>query len=214
MAGDRAVAIESSNTLGVEVQGPGLVRLPGQECLGSCSYSLLTGTVATLTAEPVGPARFVGWEGGCTGTASECGVTIDSDKSVVARFAYLNNKKPFLKKVRRISDRSMPLVIGCGGSEACHLRLSGKFRGQSGKGSLEPLFFDIAAGERRQVNLLQGQSAGTKTTMNKAARRGKPVQLSVDLIDLDTSMVSRMAINEKPACADCIENKKKNNKRD
>lgn len=45
-----------------------------------------SGTVVTLTATPDPGSPWVGWQGACTGTATTCTLTMDSDKSVTANF--------------------------------------------------------------------------------------------------------------------------------
>ena len=45
-----------------------------------------SGTVVTLTAVPDPGSPWVGWAGACTGTATTCTLTMNSDKSVTANF--------------------------------------------------------------------------------------------------------------------------------
>ena len=80
--------------LSVAIQGgggkaTGSVRMTAPaafQCAASCAFTLDNGVVATLLAQPVAGARFLGWSGACTGT-SACTVTLDVAKSVAARFA-------------------------------------------------------------------------------------------------------------------------------
>jgi hypothetical protein len=53
---------------------------------GTCSAKFGKGTAVTLSAVPDPGSVWVGWTGGCTGTALSCTVTINSDTSVQANF--------------------------------------------------------------------------------------------------------------------------------
>jgi hypothetical protein len=48
--------------------------------------SYAPGTVVTLTATPDPGSPWVGWAGACSGTATTCTLTMNSDKSVTANF--------------------------------------------------------------------------------------------------------------------------------
>ncbi|HYC36630.1 MAG TPA: DUF4214 domain-containing protein [Usitatibacter sp.] len=86
-SGQAAVAM---HTLAVEKAGAsapeGTVTATGASinCGTTCSASVVEQTVVTLTANP-GTARFAGWYGACSGTAT-CTVTMNQAKSVVAVF--------------------------------------------------------------------------------------------------------------------------------
>jgi hypothetical protein len=54
----------------------------------SASASFPSGTVVTLTAQPILTARFSAWGGDCSGSGA-CVVTMDGDKSVTAEFSLL-----------------------------------------------------------------------------------------------------------------------------
>jgi uncharacterized repeat protein (TIGR02543 family) len=54
---------------------------------GTCSVSLASGTVVTLTEAPIAGHTFAGWGGGvCTGTATTCVVTMSQARTVTASF--------------------------------------------------------------------------------------------------------------------------------
>jgi hypothetical protein len=58
----------------------------GISCGASCSSSLTSGTVVTLTASPAAGSTFAGWSGaGCAGTGA-CSVTMNAAQSVTATF--------------------------------------------------------------------------------------------------------------------------------
>lgn len=66
----------------------GVVRLVSPtsfECAQSCTLDLDQGLAATLVAAPRAGARFVRWQGACTGS-STCAVTLDSARNVTAVF--------------------------------------------------------------------------------------------------------------------------------
>jgi hypothetical protein len=58
----------------------------GIDCGTDCSEVYDAGTVVTLTAVPDTGSSFVRWSGGCSGTETTCQVTMDTHKSVTARF--------------------------------------------------------------------------------------------------------------------------------
>lgn len=79
-------------TLTVNFQGSGTGTVTsstsGFSCAStavSCVDSFPAGTTVTLAATPIAPSAFVGWSGGCTGTAA-CVVLLQSDTIVTATF--------------------------------------------------------------------------------------------------------------------------------
>jgi len=58
----------------------------GINCGTACRARFDPNTTVTLTAKPGTGSRFLGWQHGCSGKA-RCTITIDSAKSVTARFA-------------------------------------------------------------------------------------------------------------------------------
>lgn len=76
-------------TLQVTVEGPGAGSVSsapsGVNCGNDCSEDYASGTTVTLTASADSGATFLGWGGACAGTDT-CVVTMDSAKSVSARF--------------------------------------------------------------------------------------------------------------------------------
>lgn len=58
----------------------------GINCPGDCSESYKDSTLVTLTAIPDADSLFTGWQGACTGTATQCKVSMNSAKSVTAGF--------------------------------------------------------------------------------------------------------------------------------
>lgn len=74
----------------------------GISCPGTCSANVVPGTSVTLTAAPAADESFVEWTGGgCAGRALTCVVSVDSAKSVTARFAklllYANSKQTLFR---------------------------------------------------------------------------------------------------------------------
>jgi hypothetical protein len=97
--------------------------MPGITCGSDCDHSGTT--TVTLTAAPVSPITFIrpdgstvtetsvfqGWEGGgCSGMSTTCTVTMDTDKSVIAKFgtddfpAPSSSSPASMPTIPRISD--------------------------------------------------------------------------------------------------------------
>jgi hypothetical protein len=57
----------------------------GINCGTTCSATLGSGTVVTLTASPASSSRFAGWGGACSGTGG-CTVTIGAATQITANF--------------------------------------------------------------------------------------------------------------------------------
>ena len=53
----------------------------------NCTWTFTPNTVVTLAATPDPGQTFLGWSGGCTGTASVCAVTMDRARTVIAQFS-------------------------------------------------------------------------------------------------------------------------------
>jgi Divergent InlB B-repeat domain len=70
----------------------------GISCGSGCAMSYATGTLVTLTATAASGSRFVGWSGGCSGTAP-CTVVGNSALTVGAAFNVLSRGQ--LKRVQR-----------------------------------------------------------------------------------------------------------------
>jgi hypothetical protein len=59
----------------------------GIDCGSDCQEGYAVGTQVTLTANAGVASRFVAWSGACAGSALQCLVTVDANKSVTATFA-------------------------------------------------------------------------------------------------------------------------------
>src|SRR2546425_7467839 len=59
----------------------------GITCGASCSASFNVGTMVTLTVVPGTQARFKGWGGACSGTATTCTLTMTDNLSVTGTFS-------------------------------------------------------------------------------------------------------------------------------
>ena len=85
----------STYTLGVTKTGSGAaagtVRTTpgGISCGTACTAAYLAGASVTLTATSTSGARFNGWGGACSGTASSCTVSMTAANSVTADFTAL-----------------------------------------------------------------------------------------------------------------------------
>ncbi len=77
------------STLSVVVTGTGTGVVtsspPGIDCGTTCVAIFASGTSVTLTATPAEGSTFVGWSGGCVGTAP-CVIVLSDNQTVVAQF--------------------------------------------------------------------------------------------------------------------------------
>ena len=112
------------NALTVTVSGNGTVRgnIDGISCGGgACTYRYPVGTRVSLSATAARGARFAGWSGECSGTASRCSLVLEDDLTVGAKFAG-GPAPPPASKLRLSVDREATLsgatvstVLGCQG---------------------------------------------------------------------------------------------------
>jgi Divergent InlB B-repeat domain len=81
--------LDASAALSVRLQGSGTVRsdVPGVLCSAACATSWNRGSQVLLTATPAAGQRFVGWSGACQGATLNCGLILEGDAAVTARFA-------------------------------------------------------------------------------------------------------------------------------
>jgi uncharacterized repeat protein (TIGR02543 family) len=90
---------EPVNTLAVALSSGGQVALsnPAKTCTSNCSTDYtgsLAGASVTLSAVPVDSTyTFTGWSGACSGTATNCTVTMSADRSVTANFKAASTSK-------------------------------------------------------------------------------------------------------------------------
>jgi hypothetical protein len=88
----------------------------GISCGATCSASFNEGTVVTLTASPAAGSTFAGWSG-CDSepSATECEVTMGTDKSVSANFAPITHTLTVEKTgIGSGTVTSSPAGISCG----------------------------------------------------------------------------------------------------
>uniref|UniRef100_UPI0025CF7644 S8 family serine peptidase n=1 Tax=Thiocapsa sp. TaxID=2024551 RepID=UPI0025CF7644 len=87
---NRLLFTGSDNTVGLTVRkaGLGTVRSspPGIDCGATCSARFARNTSVALTALPATGYTFSGWSGNCSGTATTCTLSMNTDKSVTATF--------------------------------------------------------------------------------------------------------------------------------
>lgn len=98
-------------------QGAGVVTsLPaGLDCGLTCTVSAAHGAVITLTATPDPLARFIGWQGACSGTAMTCTMSLTTSQTVTATFGYQQYPLTVTKSGSGAgSITSVPPAIDCG----------------------------------------------------------------------------------------------------
>jgi phospholipase C len=84
-------AIQNAVALTVSLAGAGtgtVASVPsGIGCAPTCSASFTLGTSVTLTETPAANSTFAGWTGGgCSGSNSTCGLTLNTSQQVTATF--------------------------------------------------------------------------------------------------------------------------------
>lgn len=79
----------STSTLSVGRSNPGTVTSSpaGIACGSTCSAKYAPGSAVSLTATPPAGQSFLGWSGGCSGTAPTCTITLNADVKVQASFS-------------------------------------------------------------------------------------------------------------------------------
>ncbi len=84
-------AIQNAVVLTVILAGTGtgtVASVPsGIGCAPTCSASFSPGTSITLTQTPATNSTFAGWAGGCSGSSSTCGLTLNTSQQVTATFS-------------------------------------------------------------------------------------------------------------------------------
>jgi beta-glucosidase len=82
--------VQTSNTLTVTKGGSGSGTVSSStgaiSCGTTCSASIASGTVITLTAAADASSTFSGWSGACSGSAATCVVTVTAAQAVTATF--------------------------------------------------------------------------------------------------------------------------------
>ncbi len=104
--------------LGVQVIGVGQVQSApaGLDCSSLCAADFDAASTVTLTAIPASGFRFVGWNDGCTGSAT-CSVTMDQLRNVLATFEPIPGAQIYTLSVAITgsgSVASLPAGINCG----------------------------------------------------------------------------------------------------
>lgn len=82
------LAITQTHSLAITRTGPGRVRSKpdGILCGDTCTSAYPAGATVTLTVNPGSGARYTGWGGDCSGTATTCTEVMTSSRSVTTDF--------------------------------------------------------------------------------------------------------------------------------
>ena len=98
LAKQNVTVIEPVHRLSLAISGSGSVKFssPSKTCTSSCTtdYPEAQAPAITLTATAGSRSTFTGWSGACSGTATTCTVSMNSDKSVTATFGKSSGSKP------------------------------------------------------------------------------------------------------------------------
>ena len=86
----------------------------GIDCGSDCTEAYPAGTEVTLTGTPDEGAEWGGWGDACSGTATTCTVTMDSDKTVSASIAAAGERVLTVQKTGAGKVTSAPSGIDCG----------------------------------------------------------------------------------------------------
>ena len=78
---------QATLTVNQQGSGTGTVSGTGISCGSDCSEVLASGAIVALTAGPAGNSVFTGWADACTGTDTNCLVTVNGDTTVTAAFS-------------------------------------------------------------------------------------------------------------------------------
>lgn len=88
------VSNAGQSVLSVTIQGDGdgdvVTTVAGIGCGKHCAEAYNNGTSLTLKAIPRFNSRFVAWTSGCSGTATTCSITLNSNTQVVANFTKID----------------------------------------------------------------------------------------------------------------------------
>lgn len=195
--------------LNINIQGSGKVVVEkssgDSECEeNECRIKSIQGETVLLRPEPV--SSFRKWAGACAkqSDSDTCSIELLGEETdVVAQFEKITRKKPFLKKAKRMTTRSLAIIVGCGDNEPCSLEISGYLR-RKGRPQIEPIYLSLAAREKRKVNIIAGSdNTAIRNNIKKSARKKERVKMFVRVANTRSKLLSGMAINEKPACAKC-----------
>lgn len=114
---EQAIPPTYTLTLSKEGDGQGTLLVNGNECGETCSHTCTAGEQVTLTAETGADARFTGWTAPECGQASECSVTIEADRTIIATFEPIPKYALYISKAGAGSGLVAGSGISCG--DAC-----------------------------------------------------------------------------------------------
>ncbi|HET9484940.1 MAG TPA: choice-of-anchor Q domain-containing protein, partial [Xanthomonadales bacterium] len=106
----RLTVVRAGSAAGTVTSAPSAIF-----CGTTCSAAFATGQAVTLTAAPSAGHRFVGWSGGCTGSATSCNVTMNANVTVTATFADASSRTLDVAVSGPGSVTSAPAGIACPG---------------------------------------------------------------------------------------------------
>lgn len=102
-----------TRTLTITKSGPGSVFVPtgGIDCGATCSFAYTLNQQVVLIASPAAGSTFGGWSGGgCSGTVTNCALTMDMNRTVPVTFIQQTTPPPTNTAAARTGSRQITVT--------------------------------------------------------------------------------------------------------